>query len=189
MKIEEIRRSFTSIFPTKFIKTAIWYGNKKGKDVDVFIILKNKISYNNFQHQEFDISYINEIKVIEMLSNFDPLITEPILTGQEIYGEYLPALKKKLLSTRTNNNTVQYLMNRAEEFYNWSQKHFGKNDHKKGFITLTFVISFINFANYYRHHGEVITFKKLVEYSPDDLLFKTMELSKNFRRIKMHGKH
>jgi len=179
METKEIKEYLVSIFPEKLIKTAIWYGNKKGQDIDVFIILKNNIQYNCFQYKEFDISYINETKIIKMLSNFDPLITEPILTGQEIYGEYLSVLKKKLLSIKADENIVEYLMNRAKEFYNWSEKHLATNENKKAIITLTFVISFINFANYYKHHEHVITFKELNKKFPDNLLSEIMALLKN----------
>ena len=113
MKIKEIRKDLISIFPKIFIKTAILYGDKQGQDIDIFIIFRNRVAYNCLQYQQFDISYTNETEIKKMLSNFDPLITEPILTGQEIYGQYLSILKKELSFTRTNNSTVEYLINRA----------------------------------------------------------------------------
>jgi hypothetical protein len=184
MEIGEIRKNLMSIFSKNFIKTAIWYGNKEGQDIDIFIIFKKKISYNCFQYQGLDISYIGEDEIEKMLSNFDPLITEPILTGQEIYGRYLSVLKKELSSIKANNDAVEYLINRAQEFYDWSQKHLVRDNHKQTIIALSFVISFIHFANYYKHHKQVITFKNLMEDIPNDLLLKTMALIKNTSRIK-----
>lgn len=183
MKIKEIRQDFISIFPKIFIKTAIWYGDKQGQDIDIFIIFRNNVAYNSFRYQQFDISYTNETEIKTMLSNFDPLITEPILTGQEIYGQHLAVLKKELLSTRTNNSTVEYLINRAREFYNWSQEHLMTKNHRETAIALTFVISFIHFADYYKHHEQVITLKKLIKNIPNNLLSETITLTKNINQI------
>ena len=50
-------------------------------------------------------------------------------------------------------------------------------------ITLTFVISFIHFADYYKHHEQVTTLKKLIKNIPNNLLSETITLTKNINQI------
>ena len=88
MTKKQILEKIFSLFPAKIVKTVIWYGNRKGKDIDLFIILKDvSIEYGNLRKFPLDIVYMSELFFKKSIKNFDPMATDPILTGNHIYGK------------------------------------------------------------------------------------------------------
>ena len=174
-----------SIFSVEDIKTIIYYGNKKGKDIDIFVIIPGEISYNCICHNEFDITYVGEYWIDEMIKYFDPLLTEPILTGDLLYGE-ISEISQKLQTIYSSKETERYLKGKATGFLHWAKIYLENDTLLQSCNCIRFSISFYLFANYYKHNTHPVTFSKLTKKYQTTILKKATALTKNQKSILPH---
>ena len=78
------------------------YGSKKKeKDIDLFLIFKGIAVQKNIVHHQFDLSQVEINDFLFRLENFDIEYTDPILTGEYLFGntEMLEKAKEFLKPT------------------------------------------------------------------------------------------
>ena len=98
-----------SAIPMEQIESVTWYGNRKGKDTDLFVVLKgNEDRYGGFFYKQLDIAFLSRSLVPPLIENLDPLITEPLLTGKGIFGS-IDQDRESLLATEVHNKVPLYL--------------------------------------------------------------------------------
>ena len=67
---EYILNTVFSIFGKNNIVSIIYYGNKQGRDVDIFIILVGNVEYNCLKYNNLDITYIGNYWVDKMIKYY-----------------------------------------------------------------------------------------------------------------------
>ncbi len=97
------------------IELILAYGSKKpNSDIDLFILSKNNRGelYNGW----LDIYEVDNKNFEFMLNNFDISVTDPIISGELIYGSStkLQKIKEDLISKPINNEAIQYNNKMAE---------------------------------------------------------------------------
>lgn len=170
MEKETILKEIFNLIPPESVKFIIHYGNLSGQDIDIFVVLKNSSGYKHIGSNLFDIACVGENSLGKALKYFDPIITEPILTGQIIYGESIKNLQREMGLLRANRRTVAYLVKCAALCYSWAKQHYLENNPQGAIVTLSFAVSYGYFAEYYNNNQKVITLAKLIEVFPNSLL-------------------
>jgi hypothetical protein len=182
MKKEEILKLLFSFIPQEQIVFVIWYGNKKGRDVDLFVVLKNNVNCGSIFVGVLDIGYIGSVWIPMMIKNHDPIITDPLLTGEVIYGE-VSLIKYDLLTQESDDDIVIYLLQCAEIFYEWAVNHAFENRLREALFTLTFVHSYILYAFKYFGDSNIVAFKDLLSNNDGLLITKNTEKAKKKKHI------
>lgn len=160
--IEYILKNIFSIFGKENVNLIIFYGNEQGKDIDVFVVIAGESEYNCTQQGRFDITYVGEKWLTEMIEFFDPLLTEPILTGKTIYGNS-SHIKNALSKIRPSRNMINYLKNKAFLYFQWAYAHCCNNDLTYASDCIRFSLGFYYFALYYQCNDEIITYSDLTD--------------------------
>ncbi|MCK5044009.1 hypothetical protein KAR52_03350 [Candidatus Pacearchaeota archaeon] len=111
----------------------ILYGSRKeGKDIDLFFVFKGIPVQKNIVYNQFDLSQIKFNDFQFRLENFDIEYTEPILTGEYLFGdiEILKKAKEFLKTSKPNKENLNYLSKRALETYLQAEVFYaqGKNE-------------------------------------------------------------
>lgn len=174
-----------ALLPKDSIRFIVHYGKTDGRDIDLFVVLKAISGYGCIKLDLLDITLIDDCLLNKMIIHFDPILTEPILTGNRIYGQEIKSLRQRLKLLEANENTVKYFKNRAVNFYYWAKGHYLNKDFNKLIRTLSFVVSYIYFAKYYRDHSSVITLTELLKIFPDTLLPEILLATKGKKEIKL----
>ncbi len=157
--------------------------NKQNSDIDIFIIKQQKLDYEHRIIDRLDITSINSNVIAYYISNFDPIVTEPILTGRSIYSNNF---QEPIFSEiESNKSLCKYLINRSKKFYSWTRTNFisyqnminNLPSYYLSFIllNLSFVTSYLLYSVHYRTHSNVITFAELLDNYPNTI---AMELIK-----------
>ena len=168
MSVKEILSHLFSVIPKEQIVFIIWYGNKKGEDVDLFVVLKGNVHFGSLSNIPLDVGYIGIAWIPMMIKYLDPIITEPLLTGDVIYGQ-VGQKEYYLLRQKIDADSSIYLLQCAEIFYEWAVKLAFENKLRESLFTLTFVHSYILYAFKYWSDNKIVTFKDLL-HSDDGLL-------------------
>lgn len=122
--VEITKRIYKESFEN--IELIIIYGSKKPEsDIDLFII-SDKQSKNYFNGW-LDIYELNKNEFEKLSANLDISVTDPIFTGELIYGNTnsFEQLKQKIEKQTITQNTIKHNLNEAEK-----QKNFLKKIHK-----------------------------------------------------------
>ena len=152
------------------IITAIHYGNKKGVDVDILIIVNNKTFYERRVEGKIDITMVGIDYVDYLLSVFDPIVTEPFITGKVVFGKDITNYKLRLASLISNRNVQTHLLDFAKQIYQSIDENLKNNDLDKAIINIVFCLSYLHFMRYYEKSKNVIIFKKLLTLNQGSLL-------------------
>jgi len=176
-----ILTSIFSIFGENNIETVMHYGNKQGEDIDIFVIVYGDIEYNCMHHNKLDITYVGSYHVNEMIACFDPLLTDPILTGEMIFGDSNKIIHK-LNKCRASKKTIAYLRKKAIQFFQWGEIHFMKGDFNAVCDCIRFSTSFCCFADYYGKKFNVISFLDIIGQYPNE--FELVVKAKRYARSK-----
>lgn len=162
------------LFPRKTVKTIIHYGNRGGKDVDLFIVLHYTfVEYGVMRKFPLDIVYMRESFFKKALKNFDPMATDPILTGRVIYGGDISDLKKQLKRTRPTIKTTKYLLERAKTFLEWTKHYHRNNNFKETLMGIQFTLTYVYLAVQYQKKPKIITFAELLKIYGKTLIQKS----------------
>lgn len=151
----------------------LWYGDRKGKDVDLLAVLKDEVQPNCYEMTKWDILEVNNEDLERRLELFDPVITEPVMNGVLLLGsqEKFDSLKEKLLSARPSGKVIEFLLKRArEELENatvFLERYQQKTENRLllfGLLDLSFACSYFEFARYYQNSPNVgpISFSELL---------------------------
>ncbi len=159
------------------IISAYQYGNKNGKDIDIFILCKNDICYDRTEIEKFDFTIVGHRYFDHFLKSFDPIVSEPLLTGRLISGLDLLQSTQRLRSLDASDATVKHHLNMAQQVF-LSAEHYEKLSLEIAFLNLVFSLSYYYFADYYANNKKVILFSYLLEKS-DYLLKKAFKTYKN----------
>ena len=87
MNTQEALLKIFELFDPASISFIIRYGSDRNNDIDLFIGLKYDCSYNSMQAKKLDLTFAGGQVVQNMAKHFDPLITEPLMTGELIFGK------------------------------------------------------------------------------------------------------
>ena len=178
MRIGDIIENISNYLPTDFIQSIILYGNIGGEDIDVFVVVEGRGQYSCIKKRPLDITSVGEAEAEEMVINLDPLITEPILTGVEIFGDIMESGIDMVLAQKADKNTVAYLRRKSHELFEYTKELDSKEEYNQAADNLRFVLSYLEYANHYEQHKKAITFYDLVKPIERPLLRSAQRLLK-----------
>lgn len=184
----------------KQIYFLIRYGSKKN-DIDFLVVLNsNTVPLEYRPGTPVDIFPISLKDFYKLAYLFDPLVTEPILTGELLLGneEELENLKKELFEISPSQEIIDHLKRQSRLWYTYCTCFL--KDYKNtspvcdsnlllySLINLTFAISYDYFAQYYSKIQKKgpITLRKLKNKYPSSSLSTTLSYLKeikNKRRV------
>jgi len=158
---ENILNIVFSVFGKENILTVIHYGNKNGRDIDVFVVLSGEIECDCVFHGKMDIAFVGGSWVKKMIDCFDPRLTEPVLTGEFIYGEQ--KIVERVRRRIKTKETVEYLREKAFQFLEWGMIYFQNGDLPLACDCIRFSVSFHLFARHYKKSERVVVFSFLID--------------------------
>jgi len=175
----------------------LWYGDRKGKDVDLLVVLKDGVQLGLYEMTRWDILEVDSEDFEKRLRLFDPVITEPVITGSLLLGdlEKFTCFKKNLLSTYPSISIISFLLRRAcEELENaavFLERYQQKAESQLllfALLDLSFACSYFGFAEYYKGNlwSGPISFSELLTQSNNPTLRKvvlTFKQTKSGRKI------
>ncbi len=146
------------------VELVVWYGNRQGRDIDLLVILKGGLSntiIGSCGYGLLDIGFVGKSWVPMMIKHLDPIIVEPILTGEIIWGENNQWCQD-ILKQEVDEDIPIYLLQSAEIFYEWSVLHTFENRFREAILTLSFACSYILYAEKYWSGKNLVLFKDLL---------------------------
>ena len=146
------------------VVTAIHYGNRNGRDDDVFLITYGSRTFSSAVHGRLDIAAVGETWVPCMVSNLDPQITEPLLGGRVIFGSQADEWTARLARTRPDEETADYLAFHSRMFLEWARLCADEGRFNDALENLGFAASFAAFNVYYQTHPRAVRLKHLMRY-------------------------
>jgi len=153
-----------SVFPEKMVKFIIWYGNRDGRDIDLFIVsTKLLINYGVTRKFPLDVVYMSESFFKESIKNLDPMAIDPILTGKLIYGKNIGNLKTEIRKIQPTEKTRKYLLERAKTFFEWTKHYYRNNNLKETLTGIQFTLTYVYFVKYYQNNSKIISFTDLLK--------------------------
>jgi len=172
--------------------------DKDDCDIDLLVVVADTISYERFIIGKYDLVILSSVDFFEFVKKFDPIVTEPLLTGKTVLGN-INKEKKTILEANPTKEICDYLSERANEIYSWTVSSSGGVDKLRlllqtDFIgnildNFTFIASYLAFSAYYRKFPKVITIKDLCCFYPKSLVAVLRQYKKeqNFEVIKMES--
>jgi len=162
LKTQQILNRLFTLFEKKSVLLVIQFGNKNGSDIDIFVLLKNDSQYGNTSLGKLDITHIGIVWIEKLTLGLDPILTEPFITGEVIFGDksFVDKTKEEFI---VKNKTCYYLFQSSIILHNWALWFIERGDFKKGLINLSFAYSYSLFAYEYFFREMVITYKGVSE--------------------------
>ena len=159
-----ILKSIFTLMGKRKVVLVIYYGNKTNSNkMDLFVVLDNDCQYNCMDWKDLDITYIGFKHLHEMIDHLDPILTEPLLTGEIIYSTILTGFDKSILDDVDFAPVAPYLRQKALKFLNWAQTHYSNNNCKSAAESARFALGFYYFSNYYKVNNQITTFAELMK--------------------------
>jgi hypothetical protein len=171
---EKILKKLFSIVHQDLVLNVIWYGNKKGSDVDLFVLLDNDCEYYPVRTQGLDIVFVGKDFLEAMLNHLDPIVIEPLYGGETIYGsdDFIKICKGKL---SYNDDVLPYLLQWAETCHEWAEDCMLMRKKASTLNNLIFCYSHIKIAERYLETHKLVLFKDTL----DMWLIRNREIFKN----------
>lgn len=149
----------------------ILYGRQGGQsDTDLFIVTPDTPPFPYCILGAVDMAMMDIQTTEGLLGLFDPIATEPVLTGEQLLGPEasLEALRARLQAQRTDPEIVRYLRRRGlEELLGAVRQAESALGSKAGCVwtlqNLSFAISYLSFARHYETHAQAATLRQLEE--------------------------
>lgn len=185
MKRAEVLSKLSAVTRNPRTESIIWYGNHEGEDVNLLVIMQGD-EYQAArwgEKQELDVVIIGEQRFSYMASCLDPIATEAILRGEEIYGEKQACYRKMLSFARPVPVAINYLMGSADFFINDARILLKGEETRDVLITLSFAVSYILFVCHYVRSRKIISFAEILSKPNSVLLEKIRERMKDPRHI------
>lgn len=163
------------------IELVIWCGNRYGKDTDLLVVLNGELSQTMIGYcgnGKLDIGFVGKDWIPVMIKHLDPIIVEPILTGETIYGDS-NAWGQDILNRVVDEDIPIYLLQSAEIFYEWAINHVFENRLREAILTLCFACSYILYAERYWGGKNLVLFKNLLSSNDGLWIRQNREKAKN----------
>lgn len=174
MKNQAVVREVAKILRSRVIKLIVRYGAERGYDIDILAVTGNgKPAFRG--HQYLDIRELSLEDFKYRIKHFDPIVTEPILTGQMITGDKkLFDWARFMLKTRKlNKRIIESIRSKAALEYFSTKGCLERAIHRRGKERCRYLLkamrhfstmaSYLWFADYYgsAKKPRVITFNEL----------------------------
>lgn len=158
----------------KGIKSILWYGNRRGRDIDLLVVYGGDDYYpvKWGKEGEVDALFLGEKLLLKMISRLDPVATEAITKGVEIYGKEQGRYRELLSKVRTNPATINYLAKYAERLFSTVGPLLKMGNNRDALTTLSFSLSYVLFARNYIKGGKVVSFEEIVKQPESGVLRK-----------------
>jgi hypothetical protein len=166
------------------IISIIYYGNRKGHDIDLCIIVNTPINYQKKTVDELDITIFNEKYFLYLTGLLDPLVTEPVLTGSVVYGKSIGNYRTTILNSTPSKNVINHLCEYANLIFEAAKKLYLEKKYIDSMTNILFCLSYITYANYYKQATKVILFQDLISINRKSLLNRAFTFTKK-RKIKI----
>lgn len=165
MKKEKILEKVSEDFDLDNCILVILFGNRNGADTDLFILLNDDSKYYNTSIENLDITHMGIKWLDSFLIGLDPLITEPILTGEVIKGNtfFFEETKRKI---KHNDQVPFYLYQRAILIYEWTLNLIEEEKYKEALINISFIHSYLMFLKEYLRSDKILTFQEICNKYP-----------------------
>lgn len=172
MDNEQILRLIFEKTTAEDVLIVIRYGKQDGKDINVFLIVNKRFNCCYHLLDKLEIKAVGVPNIIFFLNRFDPIVTEPILTGKTLYENILKTskIKEQLLNKKTDYSTIVHLLRSSREILYWAKKRHEANDPEGALTNFVLALSYREFAHYYEKNSHVITFEELIRQSAYPLL-------------------
>ncbi len=165
MEYNNVVRDILLIFSQFKVVSIFLYGNFKGKDVDVFVLLDGSIPYMKSEVNVYDITAIGEDWIPMLVRYRDPLVIEPVLGGSEIYGSISDSILSRLSSSFPDPDCPDFLRECSSLFFSWAVIHERDDRCLVALETLRFALSYALLAKHYEASREICRFSNLLESS------------------------
>ncbi|MEI8339540.1 MAG: hypothetical protein WCF94_02650 [bacterium] len=159
--INNILRLLFLSLKQEYVVAVLWYGNKKGDDTDLFVVLKADCPYQTYQILYLDVVCVGESYISKLAENLDPVVIEPIKTGELIYGDISKFVNITNYVTVTSDTSI-YLARCSLIFYGWGVSYSFQNNHRAAIQNLCFSYSYLLFATEYFKGDDIVLFKRLL---------------------------
>jgi len=171
---ENILKKLFSIVQHDSVLNVIWYGDKKGSDMDLFVLLDNDCGYYPVRTKGLDIIFVSKDSLDTMLYHFDPIVIEPLYGGEIIYGPF-DLIENCQRELSYNDDVVPYLLKWAKTCYEWAKDCMLMGKKASALNNLIFCYSHIKIAERYLETLKLVLFKDIL----DNWLIKNREIFKN----------
>ncbi len=179
------------------IKFLIWYGNRIGNDIDLMAVLKKETRVRLYEPSKLDILTIGKDEFARRVKLFDPVVTEPLLTGFLLQGdnnEFSELRSETILSLSLSKESTRFLRLKARERLRNARIRLEKGDKDNLFsslVNLSFACSYHEFAKYYGNGPEFlpITFGHLLVLGGKPVLKEIIECLKDVKSGKKFNKN
>jgi len=169
MKEKILHQLFKKINKNDVI-SVIYYGNTQGVDIDLCIITNAPSIYEKRKINKLDLTIFNEQYFIYLTQLLDPLTSEPILTGKEIYGDRLNHYLQIINNVKPSEKAIKHLHDFSNQIFIASKKLYRDHTYHDSITNILFCLSYLAYADYYITENKVILFKDLIAINNNTLL-------------------
>lgn len=142
--------------------------NSRG-DIDLCAVLSDSSKIDEYQHSRtIDLTQFHYSEFLKMLKLFDPQVTEPLLTGNFIFGnnKEFKKLVYKLKNQQPTPDVANYLRRKSNWYLEHADNFFknfkeGSNALEITLNDLAYALSFHEFAAKYAQGSSILTFSML----------------------------
>lgn len=150
-----------------------------GHDIDLLVVLGETWDYERRMVGRFDLIFLSRPDAHRLARVYDPVITEPVLTGKTISGS--PVIDKRTLEhSEVSEKACRFLHHRAEEVLNWTVSSSGGAQEIRDLLrspvainiiqNLGYVASYMAFSIHYSTCPKPLTLEQLCRIYPDSLI-------------------
>ena len=161
------------------LKLAVLYGSKKPySDIDFLLVFDDNAETKKYAPNDPDILEIKEKEFIEKTRMLDPQYTEPLLTGELVYGDKnnFRELKRAIKRIKPDEKIVSYLQGMSDEcnknalqFEKMSEEKTQKARYNKhcSLLCQSFSQSYMAFADIYKKIKKPLTLKEVLKHNKE----------------------
>ena len=168
----------------------IHFGSKNPNgDIDLCAVLEDEIKVDEYEHSRtIDLSQFNYSNFLKRLSLFDIPITQPLLTGELVYGDdkKFQELRRKLKNQKPTQKAIKHLQERSKWCFNYALNCFNQHVEGSNALELTlnnlaYALSFQDLSKKYKQGSSVLVLdevsnpllNKIREYSKGEIIEKS----------------
>lgn len=139
-----------SIAPKERIQSIVGYNISPGGYRQILALQKTGHDYRSFVADNYFVCLISDTMAWKTMKNFDPLVTEPILVGDILFGQNLREYRRHLFELAADKQTLDYLISMARIYLFNAECSLGKYD-EENFVKsgLYFSVLYAALAKYY----------------------------------------
>lgn len=171
-----------------------WYGSREqDADIDLMAVTSYRTSWNHCAFGRLDLISIPFEEFQSSAMRFDPIVIEPLFTGELIFGDQnvIDELKLKIEGCSPSHEAITFLYDRAMQEYLSSRSYLAYYRQTKqatyllwAFTNVTYAYSYAFIAQYYeiyKSNGPIIL-KSIKEKNQLIILNKIVEILRMTKR-------